>query len=474
MTKNLKPLAIFLFTVLTAVMVISFWKVQQDDAYIFYTYAKNIASGNGYVFNLGDKLNATTSPLYTLLLALLFFIFHNAGLTVPLIGHLIGGISIWFIAYFLVKIFEEEEFAIFIPLIFLLNPLLKNAIGMETFLNLAFLISSIYFYKKERFLLTSLLISLAVLSRFDSILIAIILFTDFIIRKKKLPDYKTCLIFGAVVFQWFIFSKIYFGSLLPTTVSIKLIQQQTSFWGSGLIFLKGFERAFLSNKIISTIAIILFIVSFIFILLRKRSQLKESSTRLILIWSSFYFIAYSFILNPPGYGWYYTPFAIVMSIIIAQALGIILSGFFSNSIWKFLFTSALLFLIGLVIPIKTLNGPVTPKYQNYKAAANWLNQNAENNSSIAIDEIGVLGFYYNKGKIIDILGLINPDVVPHLLNKDYFWYINYYKPDYIITDYPSPPEYSKIVFSNYFKDKYTTSVILNAGNRETIIFRKKH
>ena len=132
MTGRLKPLTIFLFTILIVIITISYWKVQQDDAYIFYTYAKNISSGNGYVFNLGDKLNATTSPLYTLLLALASFIFKSAGLSIPLIGHLIGGISLWFISYFLFKLFEDEQsipISIFLPIVFLINPLLKFSLS---------------------------------------------------------------------------------------------------------------------------------------------------------------------------------------------------------------------------------------------------------------------------------------------------------------------------------------------------------
>ncbi|MCL5030364.1 MAG: hypothetical protein M1480_15240 [Bacteroidetes bacterium] len=476
MTGRLKPLTIFLFTILIVIITISYWKVQQDDAYIFYTYAKNISSGNGYVFNLGDKLNATTSPLYTLLLALASFIFKSAGLSIPLIGHLIGGISLWFISYFLFKLFEDEQsipISIFLPIVFLINPLLKNAVGMETFLNLAFVMASFFYYKKENYLTASICSALAVLSRFDSMLVVLILFVDFIFTKKKLPEYKTFLIFILITLPWFIFSKIYFGSFLPTTVSIKLNQHQTSFWGSGLIFLKGFETAFLGNKIISFAAITLFAVSFLLIFLKRKSLLKEKTTKLILIWSVVYFVVYSFILNPPSYGWYYTPFAIIMSLIITQAIGIIFTDFFQWTVLKSISILVILFFIGLILPVRNIKGHTTSKYENYKAVAYWLNQNAENNSSVAIDEIGVLGFYYNNGKIIDILGLVNPDIVPHLVDKDYFWYINQYKPDYIVTDYPSPPEYSKIVFSNNFKDRYSTSIIIKAGNRETIIFAKR-
>ncbi|MDQ6739848.1 MAG: hypothetical protein M3021_05655, partial [Actinomycetota bacterium] len=40
-----------------------------DDSYITYRYAQNLPAGHGLVFNLGERVLSTTTPLYTLLLA---------------------------------------------------------------------------------------------------------------------------------------------------------------------------------------------------------------------------------------------------------------------------------------------------------------------------------------------------------------------------------------------------------------------
>jgi hypothetical protein len=42
-----------------------------DDAYITFRYARNIASGVGFVYNAGERVLGTTTPAYTLLLAAL-------------------------------------------------------------------------------------------------------------------------------------------------------------------------------------------------------------------------------------------------------------------------------------------------------------------------------------------------------------------------------------------------------------------
>ena len=40
-----------------------------DDAYITYRYANNLLSGNGLVYNVGERTLSTTTALYALLLA---------------------------------------------------------------------------------------------------------------------------------------------------------------------------------------------------------------------------------------------------------------------------------------------------------------------------------------------------------------------------------------------------------------------
>ena len=45
--------------------------VVNDDPYITYRYARNLAQGAGFVYNAGEPVLSTTAPLYALLLAAL-------------------------------------------------------------------------------------------------------------------------------------------------------------------------------------------------------------------------------------------------------------------------------------------------------------------------------------------------------------------------------------------------------------------
>lgn len=55
-----------------------------DDAFIIFRYVRNLIAGQGYVFNVGERVLGTTTPFYTLYLALL----GKSGLDYILVGKL--------------------------------------------------------------------------------------------------------------------------------------------------------------------------------------------------------------------------------------------------------------------------------------------------------------------------------------------------------------------------------------------------
>ena len=71
-----------------------------DDAYIGYRYAKNLAEGKGLVFNPGERVEAYTDPLYVVLLAPAFWVTNNDG--------------VYFYSFFLNLIFACAAFLLFV------------------------------------------------------------------------------------------------------------------------------------------------------------------------------------------------------------------------------------------------------------------------------------------------------------------------------------------------------------------------
>ena len=60
--------------VITALLFGLFANWAYDDPFITFRYAENLALGNGFVFNLGERVLSTTTPLFTLILAVARFV----------------------------------------------------------------------------------------------------------------------------------------------------------------------------------------------------------------------------------------------------------------------------------------------------------------------------------------------------------------------------------------------------------------
>ncbi len=82
---------------LAALLGLRFHGFAFDDAFISYRVAANIAEGHGWVYNVGERVNAVTNPLYTAALALL----HLAtGIDFPLLGAFVSMAGLFFGALF--------------------------------------------------------------------------------------------------------------------------------------------------------------------------------------------------------------------------------------------------------------------------------------------------------------------------------------------------------------------------------------
>ena len=311
-------------SIVVLLMPVGYWNIQEDDKYIFYSYAKNLANGQSYVFNLGERFNATTSPLYTLLLALTYTILRFLPfMTIPLIGHLIGIPSLFLICVFLMKSFKSERASLFpfvLPLVFLTNTLLPQAIGMETFLTMMLALMCLCFYVSGRLLAASLTCSFAVLARPDALLLALVLVSYHFIRYRRLPSISMIIVFLLPIAVWVTFSLVYFGDLIPSTLSAKLAQTEAGLWGRGPVFFKRllFWCFWRGGSIVGSGIIAAVLLGVVVFVLRYRQWriLRHPVFHLILIWNLVYLVVYGFILKAPAYSWYYTPLTLDITLII--------------------------------------------------------------------------------------------------------------------------------------------------------------
>lgn len=337
-SRYLNAISIACIAVVVMAMFYGYRNMQQDDSYIFYSYAKNIANGNGYVFNIGERINATTSPLYTLLLALIYKVFNFLSfITLPLVGRVIGGVSLFSLCYFLTSCFREGDesfFGYLVPLVLLANPLLTNALGLELFLSMALGTGAVAYYVREKFAASALLCSLAVLARPDMVIVAFLVLLRYIVRYRRLPGVVASVLFCVPIGIWLVFSWFYFGSLVPSTLAAKLVQTEAELWGGQYALLEGLFSAYnwyvgtVTRDIVPVLLALLLLVGAgvaaglitMGAKLREWTIFKHPGLQILLLWGLLHYAIYGLVLRAPAYSWYYTSLAPAIAVLMSLPL----------------------------------------------------------------------------------------------------------------------------------------------------------
>jgi len=388
----MKLLYVLILLITTVAVTIKYSVNEQDDAYIYYSYAKNIAAGNGYVFNPGERVNATTGPLYPLVLAA---VSRATGIPVPLIGTVLTGIGLFTMALFVFLLIPGvSRYAA--PFVLLMFPPLYHAMGMEVTLALGTGLAAVYCYLKGHQVPASALLAVAVLFRPDMTALVAVVLAHRVISTRKLPAVKTVLIFAAIVSPWLVFSKIYFGSIIPASVAIKSsavwsMQFDPSPWSfiSALV-----EPAIYRSRGAMRLVVGLFIPALVVVLVKWRS-LKPFET-IVLAWSAIYLVTYGFILHTIEFAWYYSIFSIPFSIILCKSIET-----FHRKIRNAGVVVAIL-VVAFCLSCFSMSKVSQPwKYRAYRHLAAKL----MSGKRVAVAEVGILRYYYKGGNIYDLVGL---------------------------------------------------------------------
>ena len=194
----------------------------REDAYITLRYAKHIAAGHGFVFNTGEHVLGTTTPLYALLVA---------GLAALGLAPVTAAVAVGIIADAAAMVVLGLLAARFLPRMAVLSALLVYAAlspivswalsGMETPLYVLLILSAVLTYAQGRMRLLGLCAALVVLTRPDgAIVVAVILLHALIRRRRGLLG--AALVFAIVMLPWLAFASSYFGSPIPQSMVAKL------------------------------------------------------------------------------------------------------------------------------------------------------------------------------------------------------------------------------------------------------------
>src|SRR5436305_7675794 len=183
-----------------------------DDAFITFRYARNIVGGAGFVFNPGQHVLGTTTPLYAMLLAGLAWVTQSQNY--PWLALLVNALADGGTCLLLVALGEKltgrRAVGLAAALLWAIAPMsVTFAIGgLETSVFILLLAATAYTYVTGRTRLAAVLGGLLVLTRPDGILLVGLIALDLVARRlraRPLPAAEALLLAGPVL-TWPVFA----------------------------------------------------------------------------------------------------------------------------------------------------------------------------------------------------------------------------------------------------------------------------
>jgi arabinofuranosyltransferase len=400
-----------------------------DDAYITFRYARNLLDGQGMVYNPGERVLGTTTPLYTFLLAGIGLVSGGTQAPFPWIALIVNAISDAVTCILLIEFARNlgyKNAGIGTAVVWAVAPMsVTFAIGgMETSFFIALMTATFYFYSKEKPAAAAALASLSLLTRPDALLFVLPLMIERLRRSLPLSRFNPqpspirlteSLAFLLPLFIWSGFAFPYFGSPLPNSIAAKAAAYTQGSNEAFIRLLQHYATPFLEHLIFTTKWIMFGLVLYTFLYLSAvlRILKKWRGGWPIFLYPWLYFLAFS-IANPLIFRWYLTP-----------PLPIFFLGIFLgvNCIAQDLKRPVLLTVFSLIALMLTLNGwtirpdhgPSRPAPDMafiklellYQRAALSLKDQIRSDQVLAAGDIGVLG-YTTGARILDAVGLITP------------------------------------------------------------------
>lgn len=379
-----------------------------EDFFITLRYAENVAHGQGFVYNTGERVLGTTTPLFTLFLAGVSW----AGLSPIPVAKLLGALAdaaLCVVVYRLLADLRYERAGRLAAFIIAVHPLhLRWSVsGMETSLVTLCGMAVWLVYVQRRYRAAYVLLGVLFLLRWDSVLLGGIVTVAILVRERRFP-WRELAIFASIVLPWILFAWAYFGSPIPVTGIAKLT-------------VYGWR---LRNELFPHLPRYLYrfggTVPYLLLTLAALAGARRiwSDRTIALAPAVVWFGAYVGLLATSRillFEWYLVPPWPVYEALAAvglMALGERLFARVNKERLRYVFA-----VFGCVTAVACVAGTASACRQT-QAAENdqliriggWLAENVQPGERVMLEPIGYIGAYSGR-RMLDIVGLVTPEVL---------------------------------------------------------------
>jgi hypothetical protein len=428
-----------------------------EDALITLRYAENIAAGNGFVYNIGQRVLGTTTPLYTLLLALFC---RMQAVDAMSIGRGMNILADGCTCFLIFRLLANSRIGhpgagLLGSILYGFSPLAVDVSisGMETGLVTCMGMLAIHAWQMRRAYLLFIAGAILFLLRIDGLALLGILVACLAIRERRIPWRETGIAL-ILVLPWLLFAGLYFHALVPNSVTAKLVVYSNPAMQQMFGMRSNKHREFADlfvHGAIRTGVTVFFAVGTLPIaraashaLMARKTAQRASLPRREYIemhgigalaglmvpvaWLAIYYAA-MFASPVLAFRWYFLPpwpiFCAVAGLGAGEAVSAVVdrTGLFSESVKLRLTVAAIVCVLTFsLLRMNALRYSIGAQQYSEdrfrKPVGLWLGVHVEKEERVLIEPIGYAG-YYSRRPILDMAGLVSPEVLPSYRNADF-------------------------------------------------------
>jgi len=412
-------------------------RLQFEDQLIVLRYARNLAEGNGLVYNAGEHVMGFTTPLYTVLSSVFVVLggdqaaaWQNGFGLLCMLG------TAALAARLLVRLGAGPTAPLAVALV-TFNPAVAYNylyVGMEIHLFALLFLLALDLHLSGRATAASVTAALLFLTRPEGALLAIMLIAHGWLRDRK-PPMRQALVALAVALPWLLFAFAYYGDVLPKTLGAKEGESIVSPWRyldlvreiyveAGDSLLAAYNPS-LAQSIAGPLLLTALLIIGATALLRRRPDLWP-----LIAFPPGALLGYAAIGSLPGYTWHYYTLNILGAFLLALGVHASLVGAGRLCLRaaellpgpaRTALRRPLVAVLLTAVPILVLTLPVlrntaqqtayrvepTGRQQRLEDMGRWLAERYEPSTSVLVREIGHVGWLSGL-RIVDRGGLVTP------------------------------------------------------------------
>ena len=423
---------------------IQLFSLAVDDAYITYSFARNLARTGRLIYHPTNLEFSISSPLYAVILG----IGGRAGLPIPTLSNVLSVASIFGSSVYLMLLCYRHKkmwAAITAGLLLATSPMMWLALGLETSFFVLVVLAAFYHFDREQYVVAAVLAAFAILTRGDGVLVGGLLGIYYLIVLRRRVPWNAVVAFAIVLIPALLYLALSFGSPFPTTLETKQGQAAIGFSGffPWTTIPQGLEimlRGWLGQSFLYYLWLPLTLLGLLFLPFSRWGWG-------VVAWGVAQFASYV-LLDVAPYTWYYAPLVpgavLLVGLAIQELAGRV------GRVWPQLLAGGVLLscltlaqVISLRAAVSGIKAEASPEAMQskvlpnggyndlFRATGDWIKANTPRNATVAVNDVGIIGYYADR-PMIDFLGILQSDVSGAMGRNDLFYTIPHYFPDYIV------------------------------------------